>query len=87
MPTMPDLYPNEALDYSVMRITDIIRIKLDETLLANDACPIHGLYALALALAWRLQSYPMAERTILHGGLADLIRLNALELREGDQAR
>jgi len=53
-------------------------------LLTNDASQTHGLYALALALAWRLQSYPMAERTILHAGLADLIRVNALELGGGE---
>lgn len=81
---MPDLYPNEALDFPVTNIADIIRFDLDETLLTNNACPIHGLYALALALAWRLQTYPMAERVILHAGLADLIRVNALELGEGE---
>jgi|CXWL01.1.fsa_nt_gi hypothetical protein len=63
-----------------MHIADIIRIELDEKLLTNDVSPTHGVYALALALAWRLQSYPVAERTILHAGLADLIRVNALEL-------
>ncbi len=79
---MSDLYPDEALDFPVTNIADIIRIELDETLLTNDASQTHGLYALALALAWRLQSYPMAERTILHAGIADLIRANALELGE-----
>ena len=33
----------------------------------------HGLYALALALAWRLQSYPMTQRGVLHLDLAELI--------------
>lgn len=80
---MSDLYPDEALDFPVTNIADIIRIELDETLLTNDASQTHGLYALALALAWRLQTYPMAERTILHAGLADLIRVNALELGRG----
>jgi len=76
---MSDLYPDEALDFPVTNIADIIGIELDETLLTNDASPTHGLYALALALAWRLQSYPTTQRTILHAGLADLIRVNALE--------
>ena len=53
---------------------------MNETLLTNDASQTHGRYALALTLAWCLQSYPMAERTILHAGLADLICVNALEL-------
>jgi len=80
---MSDLYPEEALDFPVMNIADVIRFDLDATLHSNDASETHGLYALALALAWRLQSYPMAERAILHAGLADLIRVNALELGEG----
>jgi hypothetical protein len=80
---MSDLFPAEALDYPVMNIADIIRIELDETLLTNDASQTHGVYALALALAWRLQSFPMTERTILYAGLADLIRVNALELEGG----
>lgn len=78
------LYPDEALDYPVMNIADIIGYDLDDTLFTNDASAIHGLYALALALAWRLQSYPKAERAILHAGLAELIRVNALELGEAE---
>jgi hypothetical protein len=81
---MSDLYPDEAVGYPVMNIAHIIRHDLDETLLTNDASDTHGLYALALALAWRLQSYPMTERAILHAGLAELIRVNALELGEGE---
>lgn len=81
---MSSLYPVESLDFPVMHIADIIRIELDETLHSNGASQTHGLYALALALAWRLQSYPMAERAILHAGLADLIRVNALGLGEGE---
>ena len=81
---MAALYPDEALDFPVMNIADIIRIELDETLLQNSANQTHGLYALALALAWRLQTYPIAERSILQAGLADLIRVNALELGEGE---
>jgi hypothetical protein len=81
---MSDLYPDEALDFPVMNIAEVIRFDLDATLFTNDASQTHGLYALALALAWRLQSYPMTERAILHAGLADLIAVNALELREGD---
>jgi hypothetical protein len=69
---MSDFYPDEALDFPVMNIADVIRFDLDETLFLNDASPTHGLYALALALAWRLQSYPMAERAMLHAGIADL---------------
>jgi hypothetical protein len=67
-----------------MSIAHIIGHDLKETLLTNGASETHGLYALALALAWRLQTYPMAERAILHAGLADLIRVNALELGEGE---
>ncbi|MDX2275597.1 MAG: hypothetical protein NW206_09130 [Hyphomonadaceae bacterium] len=81
---MSDLYPDEAVDYPVMGIAHIIRHDLDDTLFTNEASETHGLYALALALAWRLQTFPMAERTILHAGLADLIRVNALELGEGE---
>jgi hypothetical protein len=81
---MSDLYPDEAVSYPVMGIAHVIRHDLDETLLTNDASETHGLYALGLALAWRLQTYPMAERAILHAGLADLIRVNALELGEGE---
>lgn len=80
---MSDLYPDEALDFPVMNLADIIRIDLDETLHANNVSQTHGLYALALALAWRLQTYPMAERAILHAGLAELIRVNALAPTEG----
>ncbi len=80
---MPDLYPTEALDFPVMNIADVIRIDLDDTLQQNDASQTHGLYALALALAWRLQTYSVAERAILHAGLTDLIRVNALELGAG----
>lgn len=80
---MPDLYPDEALDFPVTNIANIIGIELDETLLTNDASQTHGLCAVALTLAWRLQSYPMTERAILHAGLADLIRVNALELADG----
>ncbi len=65
---MSDHYPDEALNFPVTNIADIIRIKLDETLLTNDASQNHRLYALALALAWRLKSYPMAERVILPTG-------------------
>jgi hypothetical protein len=54
---MSALYPDEALDYPVTNIADIISIELDETLLTNDASPTHGLYALALSLSWRLQSF------------------------------
>lgn len=75
-------YPDEALDYPVMNLADIIRFDLDATLFSNDASETQGLYALALALAWRLQSLPMAERTILCEGLSGLIRVNALELGE-----
>jgi hypothetical protein len=81
---MPDLYPDEALDFPIMNIADVIGIELDETLVQNNASKTDGLYALALTLAWRLQSYPMTERAILHAGLADLIRVNALELGEGE---
>lgn len=77
-------YPDEALDYPVMNLADVIRHDLDATLISNDASETHGLYALALALAWRLQSYPAAERAILHAGIAELIRVNALELGEGE---
>jgi hypothetical protein len=80
---MSDRYPDEALDFPAMPIADIIRIELDETPLTNDVSQTHGLYASALALAWRLQSYPIAERATLHADLADLIRVNALELGEG----
>lgn len=38
---MPDLYPDEALDFPVTNIADIIRIELDETLLTNDASQTH----------------------------------------------
>lgn len=68
---MSDLSPDEAVGYPVMGIAHIIRHDLDETLLANDASESRGLYALALALAWRLQAYPKTERAILHAGLAD----------------
>lgn len=81
---MSDLYPDEALDWPVMHLADVIRLDLDETLLSNEAGETHGLYALALVLAWRLQAYPMAERRILHAGLAELIRVNALELADGE---
>jgi hypothetical protein len=81
---MSSLYPDEALDYPVMNLAEVIRFDLDATLISNDASETHGLYALALALAWRLQSYPMAERRILHAGLAELVRVNALELGEGE---
>ncbi len=77
-------YPDEALDYPVMNLADVIRFDLDATLISNDASETHGLYALALALAWRLQSFPMAERTVLCEGLTALIRVNALELGEGE---
>jgi len=75
--------PDEALDYHVMNLADAIRHDLDDTLISNDASETHGLYALALALAWRLQSFPMTERAILCEGLTGLIRVNALELGEG----
>ena len=81
---MSDLYPIAALDYPIMNLADGIRIDLDETLHTNDASQTQGLYALALALAWRLQSYPMSERRILHAALTDLIGVNALELGEGE---
>jgi hypothetical protein len=79
---MSDLYPGDALDFPVMNIADVIRFDLDATLRSNDASEIHGLYALALALAWRLQTIPMSERVVLCDGLAGLIRVNALELGE-----
>lgn len=75
-------YPDEALDHPVMNLAEIIRHDLDDTLLSNNASETHGLYALALALAWRLQSLPRRERTILCTGLTALIRVNALELGE-----
>ena len=81
---MSDLYPDETVDYPVMGIAHVIRHDLDETLLTNGASDTLGLYALGLALAWRLQSYPMTERAVLHAGLADLIRVNALVLGEGE---
>ncbi len=81
---MSSLYPDEALDFPVTHIANIIGIELDETLLTNDASQTHGLYALALALAWRLQTYPLAERAILHAGLAELIAVSALEPGEGE---
>ncbi|GIK49910.1 MAG: hypothetical protein BroJett013_26070 [Alphaproteobacteria bacterium] len=81
---MSALYPDEALDFPVTHIANIIRIELDETLFTNDASQTHGLYALAPALAWRLQTYPITERAILHAGLAELIAVNALELGEGE---
>jgi hypothetical protein len=77
-------YPDEALDYPVMSLADVIRHDLDATLICNDASETHALYALALALAWRLQSYPKTERVILCAGLTGLIRVNALELGEGE---
>jgi hypothetical protein len=82
-PPMSSPYPDEALDYPVMGVADVIRHDLDDTLSSNDASETHGLYALALALAWRLQSFPITERAILCEGLAGLIRVNALDLGEG----
>jgi hypothetical protein len=79
---MSSPYPIEALDYPVVNLADVIRHDLDATLISNDASETHGLYALALALAWRLQSFPITERAILCDGLAGLIRVNALELGE-----
>ncbi|MBC7768374.1 MAG: hypothetical protein H7124_06265 [Phycisphaerales bacterium] len=79
---MSDPYPDEALDWPVMHLADVIRFDLDATLHLNDASETHGLYALALALAWRLQSFPMTEGAILCEGLTGLIRVNALELGE-----
>jgi hypothetical protein len=79
---MSSPYPDEALDYPVMNLADVIRFDLDATLISNDASETHGLYALALALAWRLQSFPRPERTVLCEGLTGLIRANALELGE-----
>jgi len=76
-------YPDEALDYPVMSLADVIRHDLDDTLISNDASETHGLYALALALAWRLQSFPMTERAILCEGVTGLIRVNALNLGGG----
>lgn len=70
-----------------MGIAQIIRHDLDKTLLTNDASDTHGLYALALALACRLQAYRVAERAILYAGLADRIGVNALELGEGGVKR
>jgi hypothetical protein len=80
---MSDPYPDEALDYPVMNLADVIRHDLDATLISNDASETHGLYALALALAWRLQPFPKPERTILCDGLTGLIGVNARELGEG----
>ena len=37
-----------------------------------------------LLLPGVFKTYPMAERTILHAGLADLIRVNALELADAE---
>jgi hypothetical protein len=76
---MPSLYPDEALDYPVMNLADVIRHDLDDALISNGVSEIHGLYALALALTWRLQSMPMTERAILCEGLTGLIRVNALD--------
>lgn len=80
---MSSPYPDEAFDHPVMSLADAIRHDLDDTLISNDASETHGLYALALALAWRLQSFPMIERAILCEGLTGLIRVNALELGDG----
>jgi hypothetical protein len=80
---MSSPYPDEALGYTVMSLADVIRHDLDDALISNDASETHGLYALALALAWRLQSFPMTERAILCEGLTGLIRVNALDLGEG----
>lgn len=80
---MSSPYPDEALDYPVMSMADDIRHDLDDALISNDASETHGLYALALTLAWRLQSFPMTERAILCEGLTRLIRVNALDLGEG----
>jgi hypothetical protein len=66
-----------------MGLADVIRHDLDEALISNDASETHGLYALALALVWRLQSFPMTERAVLCEGLTGLIRVNALELGDG----
>ncbi len=40
---MSDLYSDEALDFPITNIADIIRIELDETLLTNDASQTQGL--------------------------------------------
>jgi hypothetical protein len=76
---MSSPYPDEDLDYPVMNLADIIRQDLDATLISNDASETHGLYALALALAWRLQSNPISERAILCDGLTGLIRIKLVE--------
>lgn len=80
---MSSPYPDEALDYPVMSLADDIRHALDDTLLSNDVSETHGLYALALAMAWRLQSFLMTERAAFCEGLIGLIRVNALELGDG----
>jgi hypothetical protein len=80
---MSSPYPDEALGYPVGSLADVIRHDLDDALISNEASATHGLYALALALAWRLQSFPMAEQAVLCEGVTGLIRANALEVGDG----
>jgi hypothetical protein len=87
---MNELFPAEALDAATLNLADGVRRDVEQTLQSEHARTIgagdaHAVFALAMALAWRLQAYPMWERSILHDGAAALIRLNALAPEDGSE--
>lgn len=77
VPIDTELYPAEAMGQRVLELITPIEAVL--SVLAGSALRgnSHAMYALALALAFRLQHLPLLERRVLGEGALALIRISA----------
>lgn len=77
IPSDGQLYPDEATGQRVLRLITPIEAVLSALVGSDLRHNSHAMYALALALAIRLQRLPLPERRALGEGALALIRVSA----------
>lgn len=85
---MNELFPAEAPDAASLNLAasvrrDVVRVLQSDVARAVGLGDSHAVFALAMALAWRLQIYPMWERGVLFDGAVALARVNAMTPEAG----